>query len=177
MFDRKIDITENTTTTLWEKVFFLDVILYTKELKGDTNDKYLFELIIIIYIEVKKKKYKMMHFSKYDKITSYLTKHSVTTEVENEQWIVTEKVHGANFSFHVTADEIKLARRRDFLKEGENFFGYRDAKFMKTHHEQIRAVHEHVMKQYPDEEINKVTIWGELFGGKNSHQVKIVIVT
>jgi hypothetical protein len=45
---------------------------------------------------------------------------------DKEQYIVTEKVHGANFSFHVYRTEdgiqIKCAKRTGYIEDGEKFF-------------------------------------------------------
>jgi len=90
--------------------------------------------------------------------------------MEKAQWVVTEKIHGANFSFHVDGDEVKVARRRAFLVKNENFFAHLDAKFMKDLPEKMKTVYQHVLKQYPDKEITQVTVWGEIFGGKETYQ-------
>lgn len=86
-----------------------------------------------------------------------------TLGYHKEQYIVTEKVHGANFSFHVYRDEnginIKCAKRTGFIEEGEKFFNYKP-----------------VLEKYKDELIqmfegflelgyNSMVIYGELYGG------------
>lgn len=48
-----------------------------------------------------------------------------------DQWVVTEKVHGANFSFWVYKDvdtkeiDIKCAKRSGWIEEDEKFFNYK----------------------------------------------------
>ena len=107
-----------------------------------------------------------MEFSKYEKIQNSFSRLKVTKEMEKAEWTVTEKIHGANFSFHINRDQVKAARRRDFLCENENFFNHLDAEFMKTYPEKMRQVFDDVVKRYPDKQIKHVTVWGEIFGGK-----------
>ena len=109
-----------------------------------------------------------MHFKEYEKMENNFSRLKVTKEMEKAKWYVTEKIHGANFSFHVGNGEVKAARRRAFLGENENFFNHLDAKFMKTQPEKMRKVYEDVMKRNSDKKIKQVTIWGELFGGKKN---------
>jgi RNA ligase len=39
-------------------------------------------------------------------------------------WVVTEKIHGANFAMRTDGNETVFAKRKEFLKEDEDFFGY-----------------------------------------------------
>ena len=80
--------------------------------------------------------------------------------------MVLEKVHGANFSFHITQHgDVKVARRRAVLKENENFFSHLDAQFMKTYPKLMKDLHADILTRFPDLKICQVSVWGELFGG------------
>ena len=48
---------------------------------------------------------------------------SVRTHFGDLRFVVTEKIHGSNLSVVTDGVEVKLARRQDFLAEGENFYG------------------------------------------------------
>lgn len=84
----------------------------------------------------------------------------------DEAYIVTEKLHGANFSFHVSAgvdvDQpvVKVARRTAILEEGENFFNYRPV--LAKYQAGLVALFNHLQSQ---EHITTLSVYGELFGG------------
>lgn len=80
--------------------------------------------------------------------------------VIEDKWVVTEKVHGANFSFWVYKDlesgktDIKCAKRSGWI-EGEKFFNY---KFVL---EKYRPMLENLRNKLLDDFV----IYGELYGG------------
>jgi hypothetical protein len=43
---------------------------------------------------------------------------------KDEIWVMTEKIHGSNFSFIYNGIVLQCARRNDILKPGENFHNY-----------------------------------------------------
>lgn len=87
--------------------------------------------------------------------------------LENVQYLVTEKVHGANFSFHVKVEdgralEVKAGKRTGFIEEDESFYGCRPvidkyAKSVKSFAEALL-----IFMQIKDA---VVSIYGELYGG------------
>ena len=113
-----------------------------------------------------------MAFTEYQKMENSFAKLTVTKEAEKAKWGVFEKIHGANFSFHVVLEEngnktVKVARRRAFLSDTENFFNHLNADFMKTTPDKMKQVYEDVVKQMPaDKDIKSVAVWGEIFGGR-----------
>lgn len=111
---------------------------------------------------IKKEK---MEFTGYEKMENSLSKLTVTKEMEKTKWIVTEKIHGANFSFHINENGVKAARRRAFLTENENFFNHLDAEFMKTCPDKMKELFSAIVKKYPEKNITQVSVWGEIFGG------------
>ena len=69
-----------------------------------------------------------MEFKKYSSI-----ENSYRLEMRNKileygfnryDWVVTEKVHGANFSFWLNDEGYKMAKRTSFLCDGDNFYNY-----------------------------------------------------
>ena len=103
--------------------------------------------------------------------------------VQQAQWVVTEKVHGANFSFVIQPNqeqelEVRCARRKGFIGKGENFFGH-ERVFARLR-DNMTAVWELVLSKvstswsvYQDTptgvRVQRVTVFGELFGGTYSH--------
>lgn len=69
-----------------------------------------------------------MEFHKYNSIentykSSFMNK-IVTNCPNNLQWVVTEKIHGANFSFYCNGTDVKVAKRTAFIEKGDSFFGF-----------------------------------------------------
>lgn len=92
-------------------------------------------------------------------------RNKVKDEVEGEEFVVTEKVHGANFSFVTNGVEVRCARRRDFLKDEEKFYNY------KRFHAQYEAAILRLFKRIRDERpVTFVHLYGELYGGAYPHR-------
>lgn len=76
------------------------------------------------------------------------------------EYMVTEKVHGANFSFHVFRSgdsiEIKCAKRSGFIEQDEKFFNYRPV--VEKYKEALIKLHTEVLD-------NDFILYGELYGG------------
>ena len=87
-------------------------------------------------------------------------------KLSKEEWVVTEKVHGANFSCHTDGKECRYARRRDFLKENEGFYDFKKADFMTDFSAKVLDIFQRVKEIVNDGEIFHVIVYGELFGGK-----------
>lgn len=69
-------------------------------------------------------------FSSYEKIAESLAASLGDDEAAHRasskaEWIVTEKIHGANFCFVVDGAAIRCAKRRGYLPDDEDFFGHR----------------------------------------------------
>lgn len=111
----------------------------------------------------------MSEFSGYEKIPTDLKKLGLNekdfSEMEKLKWIVTEKIHGANFSFVYENRHLKFAKRKEYLKWTDDFFGFQLV--VKKLEENILRLFEHLSN-----EINakKYIIYGELFGGKYPHE-------
>jgi Rnl2 family RNA ligase len=75
-------------------------------------------------------------------------------------WVALNKIHGANFAVHASAEEIKFARRTGFLEKDEAFYGYERAKLM------LSSTAMSIQNYYGA----TVTIFMELFGGSYPHE-------
>ena len=75
-------------------------------------------------------------------------------------WIVTEKVHGANYSFWVTSDEneikVQVAKRTSFIADDEKFFNHKPV---------LEKYRQSMIELYQHLECDTLVIYGELFGG------------
>lgn len=87
--------------------------------------------------------------------------------LENEKWIVTEKLHGCNYSFHVKVEnlltaEVKPAKRSSFIQTDEKFYNHVSV-YEKYVHE-IKSLAQQLVKDN-DLKDGVVVVYGELFGG------------
>ena len=108
-----------------------------------------------------------MEFIEYEKMALSLDRFTdAIRRLDKEEWIVLEKVHGANFSCHTDGKECKFARRRDFLKEIEGFYSYKEADFMKGFDDKAVHIYKRVQELNCGQEIAQVVIYGEICGGE-----------
>jgi hypothetical protein len=82
----------------------------------------------IVFLQTKKQK-TMNDFQGYEKMPDSIRKLGLdladTKLLETVEWVVTEKIHGANFSFIFSADDtLKYAKRKDYLRWADDFFGF-----------------------------------------------------
>lgn len=77
-------------------------------------------------------------------------------------WIVTEKVHGANFCFIVDKQGIQCAKRKEILQPEDDFFGFQI--LLEKLADQIKQI-ESLIKQ----PFERLSIYGELCGGEYPH--------
>ena len=78
-----------------------------------------------------------------------------------DKWVVTEKVHGANFSFWVYKNvetkeiDIKCAKRSGWIEEDEKFFNYKP----------VLEKYRPMLEKLRGDVLDNFVIYGELFGG------------
>ena len=111
-------------------------------------------------------------FSPYDKMPTNTNCWTSGQLDAIKKWVALEKIHGANFSFTVGAEEGKngparAAKRSGFLKPGENFFRLqKNPTLVKDGGEKARRLFENVRETYFTD-ASSVAVFGELFGGQN----------
>ena len=107
-------------------------------------------------------------FLPYEKIPESLKKMRLTADdyarFDKWRWVVTEKVHGANFSFVYERGKIGFAKRKSLLQWKDDFFGFQLVAGRME--EQLYQLFEAlgmdiVAKQF--------LVYGELFGGEYPH--------
>ncbi|MEW6498221.1 MAG: RNA ligase family protein [Cyanobacteriota bacterium] len=80
-------------------------------------------------------------------------------------WVVTEKIHGANFGIVTDGSEVRFAKRKEFLQPDEDFFDYQSLS------NQLAAQAKQIFKilQSQQNRLLRVSVYGELFGGDYPH--------
>ncbi|MGY3795704.1 RNA ligase family protein [Aquimarina sp. 433] len=110
----------------------------------------------------------MSDFSGYEKMPNSLKKLGLNdsdfSKLEKLSWVVTEKVHGANFSFIYDQSTLKYAKRKDYLSWNDDFFGFQLI---------VNKLEDNLLQLFEDLSTlikgSKYIIYGELFGGKYPH--------
>jgi Rnl2 family RNA ligase len=105
----------------------------------------------------------------YEKILENFDKLKLTESdyraFKKTDWVVTEKIHGANFSMSTDGSEVRFAKRKEFLPPGEDFFDYQSLKDKLEN--QTKEIFQILRTERTA--LQKVTIYGELFGGEYPH--------
>lgn len=110
----------------------------------------------------------MSEFSGYEKMPDNFKKLGLREgdfiEMEKLKWVVTEKVHGANFSFIYEEGKLKFAKRKEYLHWSDDFFGFQLV--VNKLENNVLALFEQLSSDIPG---TKFIIYGELFGGHYPH--------
>jgi len=86
------------------------------------------------------------------------------SEINKLTWCVTEKVHGANFSFIYEGNKLSYAKRKQYLKWTDDFFGFQQV--VNELETKVIRIFELLSQNVA---ADKWIIYGELFGGKYPH--------
>ncbi|MBR5037739.1 MAG: RNA ligase, Rnl2 family [Prevotella sp.] len=112
----------------------------------------------------------MLEFKKYSSIENSFNREfmeKVMTEMPADlEYVVQEKVHGANTSFLCDGYDVKFAKRTSVLAEGENFYEY--AELLETYKDRVLSLFGRVKARFP--EITHISVFGEMFGGRYPHE-------
>jgi len=76
-------------------------------------------------------------------------------------WVVTEKIHGANFSFWYDGKKFRMAKRTGWIADDENFFGIERSKHCIT--ESVKELYTRFKN------IDYLAVFGEIYGGTYPH--------
>jgi Rnl2 family RNA ligase len=109
-------------------------------------------------------------FATYEKIAESLAAwlgedEAAYRALRGAEWVVTEKIHGANFCLVTDGVTIRAAKRKGFLAPGEDFFGH-EAVVERLGPSVLRLAG-WVLEQAPGASL--VYVHGELFGGAYPH--------
>ncbi|AWH83842.1 2'-5' RNA ligase [Flavobacterium album] len=110
----------------------------------------------------------MNEFSEYEKMPKNFNSLGQDTtafsELNKLKWAVTEKVHGANFSFVYRDRKLAFAKRKEYLSWSDDFFGFQEV--VHQLEDKVLALFEQLSADLPAE---KYMLYGELFGGSYPH--------
>jgi len=100
----------------------------------------------------------------YNKIDDTSTKWSNNYK-KVKQWVVTEKVHGSNFSFVYNVENriMKYAKRSGLIEEGEYFFNFQD--ILPEVEPKIMIIIDNILNNENNKKLETIIVYGELFGG------------
>ncbi|MEM7725777.1 MAG: RNA ligase family protein [Cyanobacteria bacterium P01_A01_bin.45] len=113
-------------------------------------------------------------FTSYEKIEESSTRwqldESAYRLLDKSTWVVTEKIHGANFCFVTDGEIIRCANRKKFLEPQESFFNYQV--LLEKLKNNLKAAFLITQKKFTQERLPQIShlfIYGELFGGSYPH--------
>ncbi|MBO9691247.1 RNA ligase family protein [Chryseobacterium sp.] len=110
----------------------------------------------------------MTEFSGYEKMPNSLKKiglnESDLSKMDKLKWVVTEKIHGANFSFSYENNTLKYAKRREYLNWKDDFFGFQLV--VSKLENSMLALFEYLGAAVLG---TRYIVYGELFGGEYPH--------
>lgn len=108
------------------------------------------------------------NFSSYEKMPTSLKKLGLSqnqyAHLDKVNWIVTEKIHGANFCFIYENGKLFYGKRKEYLTWKDDFFGFQLV-VNKLENQLIHLFEE--LSRYVVAQ--KYIIYGELFGGHYPH--------
>ena len=110
----------------------------------------------------------------YEKISSNFNKYKLTEGdyrlFKKTDWIVTEKIHGANFCLISDGVKVDFAKRKEILDTEDDFFCYQ--KISEQLKNKALAIFQAVKNI--NDTVEQISIYGELFGGEYPHpEIKI----
>lgn len=84
---------------------------------------------------------------------------------DNDEWIATEKIHGANFSALTDGNNLSWCRRTGILTENEKFYNHE--RETKSIEDSIKILFAKIKEVMPN--LIQLQVFGELFGGVYPH--------
>ncbi|MFV0555005.1 MAG: RNA ligase, Rnl2 family [Mangrovibacterium sp.] len=109
-----------------------------------------------------------MEFKKYNSIENMEQKSFIKSLLVQGfgdlEYVVQEKVHGANLSFTSDGEKVLSAKRTGWIEEGEDFYNVQQVEA--DYRSRVLALSSELMQQYG---AKTVSIFGELFGGGYPH--------
>jgi len=111
----------------------------------------------------------MAEFKKYSSIENTFDKEFMeriySAGLDSLQYVVQEKVHGANTCFVTDGQEVQFAKRTGLVEKDEQFYDYEE--LLERYKDKVRRLFQLIKSEYPDTE--SVLAYGEMFGGRYPH--------
>ena len=112
----------------------------------------------------------MLEFKKYNSIENSFNREfmeKVVAEMPADlEYVVQEKVHGANTCFLCDGESVRFAKRTSLLEADEKFYDYPE--LLERYRDRVVALTKDVMGRYAG--TRSVNIFGEMFGGTYPHK-------
>ena len=111
----------------------------------------------------------MLEFKKYSSIENTYDQE-LMEKIKSEgfdslQYVVQEKVHGANCCFVTDGQVVQFAKRTSLVEAGELFYNYEE--LLERYKEKVIRLFQRIKEKYAD--TKTVLVYGEMFGGKYPH--------
>ncbi len=110
-------------------------------------------------------------FIPYEKIDTNWQNRGLTQEhyrrLNKAEWVVTEKIHGANFCVVLTEQAISYAKRKEMLLPDDDFFGYQAV--VEPLEIAFLEVQQYLQQEGFAHSEDTILLHGELFGGGYPH--------
>ncbi|TAF65404.1 MAG: 2'-5' RNA ligase [Cytophagales bacterium] len=104
----------------------------------------------------------------YEKITQHTKNWGLEEkqlqELQKMTWVVSEKIHGANFSFVFEGHQLFFAKRKAYLQWKDDFFGFQEV--VRQLEEKLMLFFEQLSLHYT---AKQYILYGELCGGAYPH--------
>lgn len=116
-------------------------------------------------MRTKRRNKEMLEFKKYSSIENSFNKEfmeRIMAEMPTDlEYVVQEKVHGANTSFLCDGEVVRFAKRSSMLEAEEKFYDYPE--LLERYKGKVLALAKDVLNRYKD--VRSVNVFGEMFGG------------
>lgn len=91
----------------------------------------------------------------------------VKTEISDDlEWVVQEKVHGANTSFLCDGETVGFAKRTSVLADDEKFYDFQE--MLERYHQKVLSLFKRIKESHP--KVISISVFGEMFGGRYAHE-------
>ena len=111
----------------------------------------------------------MLEFKKYSSIENSFSRefmeHVVAEMPQDLEYVVQEKVHGANTSFLCDGETVRFAKRTSMLEDGEQFYDYPE--LLERYRDRVLKLFGGIKAKYS--EVTHISVFGEMFGGLYPH--------
>ena len=111
----------------------------------------------------------MIELKKYSSIENSFSRefmeHVVAEMPQDLEYVVQEKVHGANTSFLCDGETLRFAKRTSMLEDGEQFYDYPE--LLERYRDRVLKLFGDIKAKYP--EVTHISVFGEMFGGLYPH--------
>lgn len=113
---------------------------------------------------------KMINFKKYSSIDNAITRdfmERVRAEMPTDlEWVVQEKVHGANTSFLCDGEEVRFAKRTSVLSDDDRFYDFQT--LLEAYRPRVLSLFRRIREAHPA--VTVISVFGEMFGGRYAHE-------